>query len=166
MATILVVDDRPTNRELLVTLLTYKGHRLLEAGDGAEALRVIRAEHPDLVVTDVLMPSMDGYEFVRQLRADPTTAPTRVIFYSAKYDARELEGLAKPAGVAASIAKPALPEEILRTVNEVLTTAPPPAPPAPLSESYQQEHLRLLMDKLARQANEGEIGRASCRERV
>lgn len=156
MATILIVDDRPINRELLVTLLTYKGHRLLEAGSGAEALRFIRAERPELVVTDVLMPSMDGYELVRQLRADPATAPTRVIFYSAKYEAGELESLARPAGVAAYIAKPALPEEILRTVHEVLAAPPEPPPSGPLPENYQQEHLRLLMDKLARQAIEAE----------
>jgi CheY-like chemotaxis protein len=76
MATILVVDDRAPNRELLVTLLGYKGHRLLEAADGAEALAIVRTERPDLVITDIPMPTMDGYEFVRELRADPEIAAT------------------------------------------------------------------------------------------
>ncbi|TMH87341.1 MAG: response regulator [Betaproteobacteria bacterium] len=71
MAKILIVDDRPTNRQFLLTLLGYTGHRLLEAADGAEALDLARAERPDLVITDILMPTMDGYEFVQQLRADP-----------------------------------------------------------------------------------------------
>lgn len=66
MAKILIVDDRPINREFLTTLLGYRGHHLLEATDGAEALDVVRAEHPDLIITDVLMPVMDGYEFVRK----------------------------------------------------------------------------------------------------
>ena len=61
MATILIVDDRPTNRQFLLTLLGYTAHRLLEAADGAQALEVTRAERPDLVITDILMPTMDGY---------------------------------------------------------------------------------------------------------
>ena len=68
MTTILVVDDLATNREVLVTLLGYKGHRLIEAADGAEGLAAARAERPDLVITDVLMPVMDGYELVRELQ--------------------------------------------------------------------------------------------------
>lgn len=65
MATILVVDDHPINREFLVTLLRYRGHSLLQAADGAEALQVARAAHPDLIISDILMPTMDGYELVR-----------------------------------------------------------------------------------------------------
>jgi two-component system cell cycle sensor histidine kinase/response regulator CckA len=76
LATILVVDDCATNREFLVKLLGYQQHRLLEASDGAEALMQVRAHRPDLVITDILMPTMDGYEFVRQLRADPAIAAT------------------------------------------------------------------------------------------
>src|SRR4051812_43791783 len=62
MATILIVDDRPSNREFLVTLLGYNGHHLLQASDGAEALGVVRTLHPDLIIADILMPTMDGYE--------------------------------------------------------------------------------------------------------
>ena len=69
MATILIVDDHPINRAFLVTLLSYVGHQSIEAADGAEALESVRATLPDLVIADVLMPTMDGYEFVRRLRA-------------------------------------------------------------------------------------------------
>src|SRR5712692_2785761 len=65
MATILIVDDRPANREFLVTLLGYAGHRLLEAANGEGGLAVARAARPDIIITDILMPTMDGYEFVR-----------------------------------------------------------------------------------------------------
>jgi two-component system, cell cycle sensor histidine kinase and response regulator CckA len=68
MAKILVVDDAAPNRRFLVKLLGYGAHPLLEAGDGAEALRLCQAERPDLVISDVLMPTMDGFELVRLLR--------------------------------------------------------------------------------------------------
>src|SRR5262245_1514822 len=99
MATILIVDDHPTNRAFLVTLLGYAGHRLLEAADGAEALEAVCATRPDLVITDVLMLTMDGYEFVRRLRADPAIARTQVIFYTATYLEREAQALARDCGV-------------------------------------------------------------------
>src|SRR6185503_7207840 len=81
MAKILVVDDRAANRDFLVTLLGYRGHDLLEAGDGAEALAMAKSNHPDLVIADILMPTMDGYEFVRHLRADADVANTAVVFW-------------------------------------------------------------------------------------
>ncbi|MGX2040203.1 EAL domain-containing protein [Methylocaldum sp. MU1018] len=120
MAKILIVDDRPLNREFLVTLLGYGGHRLLEASDGAEALATIRAERPDLVITDILMPVIDGYELVNRLRAEPALAATRVIFYTATYRAPEARALAESCGVSAVLAKPSSPEEILDVVQSVL----------------------------------------------
>src|SRR5947207_15590084 len=94
MATVLIVDDRAINREFLSTLLAYQGHRLLEASDGAQALALARIEHPDVVITDILMPTMDGYQFVRQLRATPALANIAVIFYTAHYHGQEPEKLA------------------------------------------------------------------------
>ena len=83
MVTTLVIDDNPTNREFMTMLLGYSGHRVLEAGDGAEGLTKLRAEKPDLVITDVLMPTMDGFEFARRARADPSTAHINIIFWTA-----------------------------------------------------------------------------------
>ncbi len=62
MAKILVVDDNGTNRKLVVTLLAFEGHRTIETVDGADGLASARAERPDLVISDILMPSMDGYD--------------------------------------------------------------------------------------------------------
>jgi len=148
MANILIVDDHPANRTFLADLLEYKGHRLLEAADGAQALDVVRAEHPDLVICDVLMPTMDGFELVRQLRADPEIAQTKVIFYTAHYNEREAKNLAQAAGVSHVLTKPCEPELVLRVVDEALgrplRTAPPIQP-----EIFDTEHLRLVTDKLS-----------------
>jgi CheY-like chemotaxis protein len=67
MATILIVDDRQTNRELLTILLGYRHHSTVEASDGIEGLERAREVQPDLIITDILMPTMDGYEFTRRL---------------------------------------------------------------------------------------------------
>jgi CheY-like chemotaxis protein len=74
MSTVLVVDDVATSRDVVSTLLGYRGHRVIEACDGNEALVLARREHPDVIVMDVLMPGMDGYELTRALRTDPATA--------------------------------------------------------------------------------------------
>jgi signal transduction histidine kinase/DNA-binding response OmpR family regulator len=152
MATILIVDDRPTNREFLVTLLGYGGHRLLEAADGAEALALVRAERPDLVMADILMPTMDGYEFVRQLRADPAIASTAVIFSTAHYHEQEAQALAHACGVAHILPKPCEPDVVLRTVDAALGHLPRPATPP--SEAFDREHLRVLTDKLSQKVDE------------
>jgi diguanylate cyclase (GGDEF)-like protein/PAS domain S-box-containing protein len=120
MANILVVDDRPTNRQFLTALLGYFEHVVVEAGDGAQALERARAARPDLVITDILMPTMDGYEFVRRLRADPATALVPVIFYTATYGAPEARALADACGVDIVLPKPCEPERIIAAVNQAL----------------------------------------------
>ncbi|MGZ9044851.1 MAG: response regulator, partial [Telluria sp.] len=119
-ATILIVDDHVLNREFLLTLLGYGGHRLLDAASGPEALRLIKEEKPDLVISDILMPGMDGYELVRRLRRDPDTASLPVIFYTALYRDREAGRLAQDCGVRWLLPKPSAPDVILRTVHEAL----------------------------------------------
>jgi diguanylate cyclase (GGDEF)-like protein/PAS domain S-box-containing protein len=133
MATVLVVDDRPSNRQFLTTLLGYSGHRLLEAGDGAEALRMIEASRPDLVITDILMPKMDGYELVQHLRARAEFAGLPVIFWTATYSASEAQQLALSCGVGKVLPKPCEPDVMLAAVGEALGAAPAEAPTAPES---------------------------------
>ncbi len=159
MATILIVDDHIINRAFLVTLLGYAGHILHQAGDGAEALAVVRAVRPDLVITDVLMPIMDGYEFVRRLRADPAIAYTPVIFYTATYLEREAQALARDCGVEYVLVKSAPPDLILRTVAAMLAQAPlVPAQdiraPDDSFDSFEHAHTRLLTNKLAAKVDE------------
>lgn len=74
MAKILVVDDEPDLRFLLRRLFEGNGHQVAEAGNGHEALEAVRESPPDVVVTDLMMPVMDGTELIRRLRADPATS--------------------------------------------------------------------------------------------
>lgn len=83
MATILVVDDETFITDLLRDLLEEDGYRVCVAHNGREALRIARAERPDLVLSDVMMPVMDGTQLLEALGDDPVTAATRVILMSA-----------------------------------------------------------------------------------
>jgi signal transduction histidine kinase/CheY-like chemotaxis protein len=153
MATLLVVDDHPANRELLIALLGETGHRVLEAADGAEALESVRAHRPDLVIADVLMPTMDGYELVRQIRSDPRISATPVIFYTAAYHESEVRGLAQSCGVHDVITKPSEPGTILSIVNSALEASPKAPGPVPV-EDFDREHLRVVTNKLSQKADE------------
>lgn len=153
MAKILVADDQPLNRKLIKIVLERAAHVVLEASDGVDALAVARRERPDLVITDVLMPASDGFEFVRQLRAEPSLAGTRVIFYTATYLEDEARRLAQSCGVSHIIFKPARANEIIEAVNDALGAAPS-APAADLKETFDREHLQLLTNKLAHKVDE------------
>ncbi len=146
MATILVLDDVETNRTFLRKLLVHHGHRVVEASNGAEGLGVARVEKPDLVIADVLMPKMDGYEFVRALRADKDDAAIPVIFYSAAYREDEIRGLASANGVAHVLPKPSDPGVIVQAVDQTLGSAV--SVESDEEVSSQREHLRLLNEKL------------------
>jgi diguanylate cyclase (GGDEF)-like protein len=147
MATILIVDTNPTDRRLYITLLSNFGHRLLEADDGLQALERARAEIPDLIITDILMPNMDGFTLVRRLRAEPLLMGMPVIFHTANYDVSEIHKLARASGIQHILRKPAEPQEILRAVNEALKKPTTPSR-LPQTGQLQREHLQLLADKL------------------
>ncbi len=151
MANILVVDDDPTARDLVVTVLSYSGHQMREAGDGAEALIEAQTRPPDLIIADLLMPTMDGFEFVRRLREQAALAQTPVIFYTATYVESEVRNLAQACGVTHIITKPAEPQHILDAVSQNLGTLPAPLAPPPLEE-FRQKHMGLLLTKLSQKA--------------
>jgi len=137
MATILIVDDWPTNRQFLVALLGSAGHQVREASDGAAALSMVREAQPDLILTDILMPRMDGYEFVRRLRTDPLIATIPVIFQTAFYQEHKAGVLARKSGVFHFLRKPMAPREILRVVDKVLDLPRGPFQPPVPTEIHQ-----------------------------
>ena len=111
-ATILLVDDRPENLQILRDVLTPEGYKILIADSGAAALRVATGRGPDLILLDVVMPEMDGYETCRQLKEDERTGDIPVIFITARGDKESLlQGFA--AGGVDYITKPFAAEEVL-----------------------------------------------------
>jgi len=152
LATVLVVDDRKLDRELLVTLLQYARHRVIEAANGAEALRLVGLERPDLVISDVLLPEMDGYGLVRRMRDDATITQPAVIFYTAVFNEQEARELALECGVARILSKPTEPEEILRVVAAVLKSRGI-EDASPVPHDFVVKHQRLLIDKLIEQVD-------------
>ena len=147
MATILIVDTNPTDRRSYITLLGNFGYRLLEAKDGAEAVELARTELPDLIITDILMPNMDGFTLVRRLRAEPLLAGVPVIFQTAHYLESEIHKLATANGIEHILGKPTEPQEILRAVQDSLQH-PAKRSKLPQTGQLHREHLQLLADKL------------------
>lgn len=153
MATILIVDTNPTDRRWYITLLGNYGHRLLEASDGVEALALAQAELPELIITDILMPHMDGFSLVRRLRGEPLLAGIPVIFQTDNYDVSEIHRLARSSGIQHILRKGAEPHEILRAVSESLKRPTTPSR-LPQTGQLQRAHLELLADKLYQKVSE------------
>jgi len=147
MTTILIVDSRPPDRQLFVSLLGSVGYRVLEAGDGAEALDLARTELPDLVITDIIMPSMDGFTLTRRLHAEPLLGSVPVIFQTVHHLEAEVRKLATASGIQHIIGKPAEPQQILQAVYAALKR-PVESAKLPQTGQLQREHLQLLADKL------------------
>src|SRR5688572_23099223 len=146
MPRILIADDHRANRDALASLLEHAGYQVITAVNGLEALKIALEQRPDLVISDVLMPAMDGYGLARRLRADPATAGTRLMFYTAYFDRPEAKELAEAHGVACVLAKPSDNDAILRAVREVLESRPAALPAA--THELDRVHLRVMVDQL------------------
>lgn len=122
MSKILVVDDLAQDLELLSILASsHEGAEVFKAADGNEALSIAKANKPDLLITDIKMPVMDGYELVRRIREDPTIKDMEVIFYTAHFFDKEAAfASAIKLGVNKVIFKPTEPGEILKAIDLAL----------------------------------------------
>jgi sigma-B regulation protein RsbU (phosphoserine phosphatase) len=137
-STILVVDDSPTNLQVVVRTLYGSGHRILVARDGPTALDIAMRATPDLVLLDVMMPGMDGFEVCRTLKARAETREAAVIFMSARGELSDkVSGL--ELGAVDYITKPIQAEEVLARVA------------AHLSRQHLEHALRVSRDKLDRE---------------
>ena len=125
---ILVVEDTPNVLELLDVTLRFKGYPVITARNGQEALEKIAREHPAMIITDILMPKMDGYSLAHNLRKDPLTLAIPIVFISATYITPEDKAFALNLGAVRFIEKPIDTEEFLLTVAEVLTMGAPTIP--------------------------------------
>lgn len=119
MGTVLVVEDSPTQREMISELLKDSGLKVIVAVDGVEALEQVQGHAPDLVILDIIMPRMNGYEVCRRLRNDFKTQKLAVVMCSAKKEEFDRYwGLRQ--GADAYIAKPFHPQELVGTVKQLL----------------------------------------------
>ncbi len=158
MKHVLIVDDHEQNLYLLRALLSGNGFTVSEAGNGAEALEKARERRPDLVVSDILMPVMDGFALCRAWRADPATAAVPFVFYTATYtDARDRE-FALDLGADAFVIKPLEPDVFLAEMRRVLEGVTHPAPTAPAAPEEEtvllREYNTVLVHKLERKVTQ------------
>ena len=149
---ILVVEDVPNVLELLEVTLRFKGYPVVTARNGQEALEKINTEHPALVITDILMPKMDGYALAHRLRSNPETRQIPLIFLSATYVTPEDKQFAISIGAVRFIEKPIDTEEFLLTVAELLTQGPEPVP-EPLGEREFYTGYRERLEQKLRHKN-------------
>lgn len=118
-ATILVADDEPALLRLMSFVLQKQGYCMLTASNGEEALGIVRECRPDLVVLDIMMPRMDGFEVARAIRREPEIADTPIVMLSAKAQDEDIErGLS--CGVDTYITKPFAPEQLAQVVADLL----------------------------------------------
>jgi len=122
MKKILIVKDERDIRDLLTYILETAGYQVIRAGDGEVACRLSRSEMPDLVLSDVRLPKVSGYEVCRRLKADPALRHIPVLFLSAHGQEAEVQaGVA--AGAAGYLVKPLVPAQLLGKVADVLAQA-------------------------------------------
>ncbi len=116
---ILVIEDDPATSRLVDYTLRHEGHQVITAANGLEGLRRARNDRPDLVILDVMLPGLDGFEICHRLRAEPATAKLPILMFSAK--AQEIDkttGL--KVGADDYLSKPAAPAEIVSRVARLL----------------------------------------------
>jgi len=152
---LLVVEDIPNILELIDTTLKFKGgYRVVTAHNGEEALEAIRQERPALVITDILMPKMDGFSLVHRLRLDPETRNIPVVFLSATYVAPEDKTFAALIGATRFLEKPIDIDQFMGTIAELLIQeAPVPSEPMKELEFYEgyRKRIKIKLDQKNKQ---------------
>ncbi len=155
---LLVVEDVPNILDFLEVTLKFKGYEVLKARNGQEALDAMQNKRPALIITDILMPKMDGFTLLYHLRTDPSTRDIPVVFLSATYIAPEDKAFAMTIGATRFIEKPIDTEEFLLTVAELLTQGSLPPPPPLREREFLMGYRQRLEMKL--QQKSSQIARA------
>ncbi len=143
---LLVVEDIPDILRLLETTLSFKGYRVITARNGEEALDAIQKERPQMIISDILMPKMDGFSLLHRLRINSETRKIPVVFLSATYVAPEDKTFALTIGVTRFIEKPINIEEFMQTIEELLAKGEHSAIHEPLTgpNFYEEYRVRLI----------------------
>jgi DNA-binding response OmpR family regulator len=117
-AKILVIEDDPATALLVEYTLTRQGFTVITASEGYDGLQQARLHQPAVVIMDVMLPGIDGYELCRRLRGDPATANVRILMFSARAQPADREA-GTAAGANAYLTKPAAPGDIVRAVRDL-----------------------------------------------
>ncbi len=141
MARILVAEDERDIRDLIEFTLRFGGHEVITARNGEEAVQLAPKEKPDLILLDVRMPRMTGYEACRAIKAMDGLQHIPVVFLSAKGQQSEMES-GMEAGAYDYILKPFAPDQLNARVNEILARFASPATPAEKAAPAEAEHER------------------------
>ena len=149
---LLIVEDVPDILRLLEETLKFKGYNAVTARNGQEALDLIQRERPALVITDIMMPKLDGFGLVHRLRINPETRDLPVIFLTATYVALEDKAFALNIGVTRFIEKPVNFEKFLETIDQLLQQGAPTTP-QPMSEADFYEGYRQRLEQKLTQKN-------------
>jgi DNA-binding response OmpR family regulator len=149
---ILIVEDVADILRLLEETLKFKGYRAVTAFNGHEALDAVKRERPALIITDIMMPKLDGFGLVHRLRINPETRDIPVIFLTATYVALEDKAFALNIGATRFIEKPVNFEKFLGTIAELLAEGAPVNPPQ-MSEAEFYEGYRQRLEKKLQQKN-------------
>ena len=155
---LLVVEDIPNILELLDLTLRFNGYEVMTARNGQEALEVIETKLPALIITDILMPRMDGFSLIYRLRTSQKTRDIPVVFLSATYVSAEDKAFATTLGATKFIEKPLDTQAFLQTISELLDQ-PPELSPMPLKESEFYEKYQSRLETKLQQKN-SQIARA------
>lgn len=140
---LLVVEDVPDTLQMLNVALTFKGYRVVTARDGQQALEAIRREEPALIITDILMPRMDGFSLAHRLRVNDETRNIPIVFLSATYVTPEDKQFAAAIGVTRFIEKPVAIEDLVQAISELLSHAHPDSKPLDTQRFYEGYRKRL-----------------------
>jgi DNA-binding response OmpR family regulator len=127
---VLVVDDEEDVLRFISDALSHEGIEVVTAFDGLSALDMAGSEKPDIIILDIMMPLMNGYEVCQQLRNDPSTADIPVMFLSSAYTTDAVR-IGRELGAVGYIVKPFAPAELVRSVKDVLRGEEPPQRPVP-----------------------------------
>jgi CheY-like chemotaxis protein len=161
---ILVVDDNELNRKLLRVNLEADGLTVLEAGDGIEALERLNQHQVEVIISDILMPRMDGYRLCYEIRKNPQFNAIPLIIYSSSYTSSEDEKLALDCGADRFIKKPSSMKTIFETIHEVTRRATP-SPHKKLEAASESEVMREYSERTAGHKIRGENHRTGTRQR-
>ena len=147
---ILVVDDKYENRYLLETLLKGNGFDVLSAGNGSEALEIVNSEEIGMIISDILMPVMDGFELCRKIKTDEKLRDIHFIIYTATYTGPQDEAFAIKIGADRFIVKPCEPDIFLKAVNDVISADKRGIITAVQDDTSEEEILKLYNERLVR----------------